>query len=189
MWIVSGLADLLVLLPASLALIALLARTGAAGEAAAYAKALDAGRALLAAANHSGLDSAAAAAKRPLPIQTDLFDPQLIVSGRSAPVISPLILSPDSARELATVAQQLLSTSPAANGRPQLLSPLYADRTVAVLELYQARPIWDSQTKPLFSQRIIAQLMQTHSDPLEMGLFNAQAVADRVGYHAEAKTY
>jgi hypothetical protein len=38
MWIVSGLADLLVLLPASLALIALLARTGAAGEAAAYAK-------------------------------------------------------------------------------------------------------------------------------------------------------
>ncbi|MGD0140346.1 MAG: hypothetical protein ABSD28_15860 [Tepidisphaeraceae bacterium] len=156
---------------------------------AAYAKALDAGRALLAAANHSGLDSAAAAAKRPLPIQTDLFDPQLIVSGRSAPVISPLILSPDSARELATVAQQLLSTSPAANGRPQLLSPLYADRTVAVLELYQARPIWDSQTKPLFSQRIIAQLMQTHSDPLEMGLFNAQAVADRVGYHAEAKTY
>jgi hypothetical protein len=156
---------------------------------AAYDKALDAGRALLAAANHSGLDPAAAAARRPLPIQTDLFDPQLIISGRSAPVISPLILSPDSARELATVAQQLLSTSPAANGRPQLLSPLYADRTVAVLELYQARPIWDSQTKPLFSQRIIAQLMQTHGAPLEMGLFNAQAVADRVGYHAEAKTY
>ena len=40
MWIVSGLADLLVLLPASLALIALLARNGAVGEAVAYAKAL-----------------------------------------------------------------------------------------------------------------------------------------------------
>ena len=40
MWIVSGLADLLVLLPASLALIALLARNGAVGEAVAYVKAL-----------------------------------------------------------------------------------------------------------------------------------------------------
>ena len=40
MWIVSGLADLLVLLPASLVLIALLARSGAVGEAVAYVKAL-----------------------------------------------------------------------------------------------------------------------------------------------------
>lgn len=40
MWIVSSLADLLVPLPASLALIALLARAGAGGEALAYAKAL-----------------------------------------------------------------------------------------------------------------------------------------------------
>jgi len=155
---------------------------------AAYAKALDAGRSLLAAANRSGLDPAAAAAKLPPPIQTDPFDPQLITSGRSAPIISPLILSPDSARELAKIAQQLLSTSPAANGRPQLLSPLYADRNVAVLELYEAKPIWDSRTKSLFDQRIIVQLMQALSAPLEMGLFTPQAVADRVGYHAESKT-
>ena len=40
MRLVSGLADLLVLLPASLAFIGLLLRLGAAGEAAAYAKAL-----------------------------------------------------------------------------------------------------------------------------------------------------
>ncbi len=40
MWIVSGLGDLLVLLAASLALIALLARIGAVGEAVAYVKAL-----------------------------------------------------------------------------------------------------------------------------------------------------
>ncbi|MGD0389333.1 MAG: hypothetical protein ABSC42_10305 [Tepidisphaeraceae bacterium] len=156
---------------------------------AAYAKALDAARSLFAAANKNGLDTAAAAAKLSLPIQTDLFDPQLIASGRSAPVISPLILSPDSARELATIAQQLLSTSPAANGRPQLLSQLYADRTVVVLELYQAKPVWDSQTKPLFSQRIIEQLTQAQCASLEMGLFTAQAVADRVGYHAEPKSY
>ncbi|MGD0768672.1 MAG: hypothetical protein ABSB42_10835 [Tepidisphaeraceae bacterium] len=156
--------------------------------AAAYAKALDAGHALLAVANRKGLDPAAAAAKLPPPIQTDLFDPQLIASGRSAPVISPLILSPDSARALATIAQQLLSTSPAADGRPQLLSPLYADHTVAVLELYEAKPIWDAQTKPRFSQQIIEELRQAHCAPLEMELFTAEAVAGRVGYHAEAKT-
>jgi hypothetical protein len=154
---------------------------------AAYAKALDAGHALLAVANRKGLDPAAAAAKLPPPIQTDLFDPQLIASGRSAPVISPLMLSPDSARALATIAQQLLSTSPAADGRPQLLSPLYADRTVAVLELYEAKPVWDAQTKPRFSQEIIEELRQAHCAPLEMELFTAEAVANRVGYHAEAK--
>jgi hypothetical protein len=155
---------------------------------AAYAKALDAGHSLFAAAKRSGLDPAAAAAKLPPPIQTDPFDPQLIASGRSAAAISPLILSPDSARELATVAQQLLSTPLSASGHRQLLTQLYADRAVAVLELYEAKPIWDSQTKPLFSQRVIEELTQAHRVPLEMGLFTPQAVADRVGYHAEAKT-
>jgi hypothetical protein len=153
----------------------------------AYAKALDAGHLLLAAANRSGLDPAAAAAKLPPPIVTDPFDPQQIISPRSVAVISPMILSSDSARELATVAQQLLSTPLSAGGHRQLLSQLYADRTVAVLELYAANPIWNAQNKPQFAQETIEALREGHCARLETDLFTAQAVADRVGYHSESK--
>lgn len=150
---------------------------------AAYDKAVEAGHILLSAAQTQGLDAAAAAAKRSSPIVTDLFNPQAILAGSSAPTISPLYLQPDSARELANAAQQLLTTPPGWGGRPQLLADLYADRIVSVIELHEAKPAWDSQNESLLTMKIMRTLRQEDSFPLDQQLYTVQAVSDRLDYH------
>ena len=85
------------------------------------------------------------------------------------------------------MSQQLLITPPAQNNRPQLLAELYADRTVAVIELYEAKPAWDENTKPLFTAEVTAMLEQDQKVPLELSLFKPDAVASRLGYQAIAK--
>jgi hypothetical protein len=152
--------------------------------AAAYAKCQQAGSALLSSANDAGLTTAAAKAKLGAPILTDSFSPEAIVSGQAPAVISPLILSSDSARELADVSQKLLITPPAHDNRLQLLANLYADRVVAVIELHEAKPSWDPQTKPYFTSEYVSLLQHEQAIPLELSLFKPEAVASRVGYKA-----
>jgi hypothetical protein len=151
---------------------------------AAYEKAVEAAHALLSSAQHHGLD--AAAAKLSSPIVTDLFNPESILAGRVAPSIPPLNLTPDSARELANIAQQLLTTPVGGNNRPQLLAELYADRIVSVIELREAKPAWDSQDKALLTMSIMANLEQSQRIPLISQLCTVEAVSDRLNYHVEA---
>ncbi|MGD0540736.1 MAG: hypothetical protein ABSB33_04370 [Tepidisphaeraceae bacterium] len=150
---------------------------------AAYAKALEAGHLLLSSAQRQGLDAAAAEAHLSWPIITDPFNPSAVLSDNAAATIAPLNLTPDSARELANAALQLLTTSPGGDNRPQLLTELYADRIVPVIELYQAKPVWDSQDKSLITMSIMERLRQEQRMPLEAQLCTVQAVSDRVGYH------
>jgi hypothetical protein len=150
---------------------------------AAYDKAVEAGHIILSSAQSQGLDAAATAAKLSSPITTDLFNPALIVTGNTAPTISPLYLKPDSARELAAASQQLLTTTPGNNGQPQLLAELYADRIVSVIELHEAKPAWDSQNESFYAMRIMEELRSTESRPLNLQLYTAKAVADRLDYH------
>jgi hypothetical protein len=152
---------------------------------AAYQKALETSRLLLASAQKQGLDAAAAEAHLSSPITTDSFDPSTVLSGRVPASIPPLNLSPDSARELASVALQLLTTTPGGNGRQQLLAELYADRIASVIELHEAKPIWDSQTKSLFTMEIMSELRQQQRIALNAQISTAQAVSDRLGYQPE----
>jgi hypothetical protein len=148
----------------------------------AYQKALDVSRQLLASAQKQGLDAAAAEAHLSSPITTDLFDPNTVLSGRTPASIPPLQLTPDSARELAGAAVQLLTTAPGATGRQQLLAELYADRIASVIELHEARPIWDSQTKSLFTMEIVSELRQQERMSLNAQVSTAEAVSNRLGY-------
>ncbi len=156
---------------------------------AAYDKAVEAGHILFSAAQAQGLDAAAASsAKGSSPIVTEMFSPQEILSGNSPPTISPLNLRPDSVRELADAAQQLLTTPPGHNGRPQLLAELYPDRIVSVIELHKAKPAWDSQDESLLTMEIMRQLRQAEALPLTAQAHAPQAVADRLNYHAVAES-
>jgi hypothetical protein len=155
--------------------------------AAAYAKALKAGRLLLSSANALGLDAAIARTKLPPALMTDPFSPEAIRSGRAPAVIKPLILESDSARQLAEVSQQLLITSPAHDKRPQLLAELYADRAVAVIELHEAAPSWDAESRPFFAALVTARLQEDQKIPLELTLFKPDAVAARLGYQVISK--
>jgi hypothetical protein len=157
--------------------------------AAGYAKALQQGQQLLSSANALGLDAAAAQAKPklPLPIITDQFNPQDIIAGRADAVINPLIMSSDSARQFAKISQQLLTTAPTRQGHRQLLAELYADRTVAVVELREAQPSWDEQTKPFLSAGITQSLEYDQKIPLELAVFKPDAVASRLNYQTMSK--
>jgi hypothetical protein len=155
--------------------------------AAAYAKVLQMGRHLLSSASTLGLDAAAARAKLPPPIMTDPFSPEAIASGRAPAVIEPLILSSDSARELAIVSQQLLITPPSHDNRPQLLAELLADRTVAVIELQEAKPNWTAETKPMLTAQVTYILEQDQKIPLELSFFKPDVVAARLGYQTISK--
>jgi hypothetical protein len=156
--------------------------------AAAYAKAQDAAKSLLADAGKQGLDRAAVAAHLPSPILTDPFDPEAISLGYAQPVISPLRFSPDSAREFAKQSQQLLITPASTGNRPQLTAQLYADRIVSVIELNTAKPIWNTENKPIFTAEIVHQLQVDHGQPLQLSLFTADAVKSRLNYVALEKT-
>jgi hypothetical protein len=155
---------------------------------AAYEKALEASHLLLSSAQRQGLDAAAAEAHFSSPIVTESFNPVIILSGEAPATISPLNLTPDSARELANDALQLLSTAPGGNNRPQLLAELHADRIVPVIELYEAKPVWDSQDKSLYTMRIMEQLQQEQRMPLDAQLCTVQAVSDRLGYQPDASS-
>jgi hypothetical protein len=112
----------------------------------------------------------------------------VILSGQGPATIAPLNLTPDSARELAASALQLVSTPPGGNNRPQLLAELHADRIISVIELNEAKPVWDSQNKANFTMRIIDQLRQEQREPLDAQLCTLQAVSDRLGYQSEASS-
>lgn len=157
--------------------------------AAGYAKALQAGHDLLGAANSVGLDAAAAQskAKLPPPIVTEQFSPEEIASGHAPAVINPLILTSDSARQFATVSGQLLITAPSHDNRRQLLAELYADRTVAVIELHEAKPSWDEETRPMYTFQVTSILESQQAVPMELSLFKPDAVAARVNYQALSK--
>jgi hypothetical protein len=149
---------------------------------AAYDIQLKAAQALLAAANKIGLAPAALAAKLDPPIVTDSFNPEEIADGSMPAVVSPLILVSDSARDLARISQKLLITPAARGSEPNLLAELYADRAASVVELREAKPSWDAQTKPRLTAEVVQGLRHDLGIPLELSLFDAQAVADRVGY-------
>ncbi len=152
---------------------------------AAYEKALEASHLLLSSAQRQGLDAAAAEAHLSTPVVTDLFNPASVLSGNRPAAIPPLNLTPDSARELAGAAQQLLSTVPGANNRPQLLAELHADRIISVIELHEAKPMWDSQNKSEIAMDIVKGLRQEESVPLNAQLSTLQSVSDRLGYQTE----
>ncbi len=109
--------------------------------AAAYAKAQDAAKSLLAAAGQVGLDKAAQDAHAVL-LTTDPFNPYGITSGQSQREIPPLQLKADSVVALANSAQHLLTTPESPSGHRQTLANLYANSTVAVLQLETATPVW-----------------------------------------------
>jgi hypothetical protein len=154
---------------------------------AAYAKALQIGKLLFSSADSLGLDTAVGRTKLPPLIVTEPFSPEAIATGRAPAVIEPLILSTDSARELASVSQQLLTTAPTKDNHRQLLAELYADRTVAVIELREAKPAWDADTKPMFTAQVTALLERQQQIPLELSLFKPDAVISRVGYQQISK--
>jgi hypothetical protein len=152
----------------------------------AYDKALESAHVLLSRAQDRGLDAAASESGLPSPIITDLFVPEDIKSPQTAqPVISPLNLKPDSTRELADTAQQLLSTSPGANGRPQLLAQLYPDAIAAVIELHEARPISEPELKNFYTNKIIWEITQRERYPLEADLSAYANVAARLNYQPQ----
>jgi hypothetical protein len=150
--------------------------------AAAYAKALQAGQLLLKSANNLGLDTAVGRTKLPPVIVTEPFSPEAIRLGRTAPTIEPLSLASDSVRQLATVSQQLLTIEPATDNRRQLLAELYADRTVAVIELKEAKPAWDDETRPMFTAQVTSLLERQQQVPLELSIFKADDVVARMNY-------
>jgi hypothetical protein len=154
---------------------------------AAYSKALQIGKLLLTSANNLGLDVAVARTKLSPPILTDSFSPEAIRTGRAPAVISPLILASDSARDLADVSQKLLITPPAKDNRRQLLAELYADRIVAVIELREAKPAWDADTKPMFTAQVTALLEREQQIPLELSLFKPEDVVSRLDYKPISK--
>ena len=154
---------------------------------AAYAKALQIGKLLLSSANNLGLDVAVGRTKLPPPILTDSFSPEAIRMGRAPAVIEPLILASDSARELAGISQQLLTTAPTKDNRRQLLAELYADRTVAVIELREAKPAWDAETKPMLAAQVTELLEREQRIPLELSLFKPEDVVSRLDYKPIAK--
>ena len=65
---------------------------------------------------------------------------------------------------------------------PRLLADLYADRIVAVIELHEAKPVWDPQDKSRLTMAIMAKLRQELSLPLDEQLCTVQAVSDRLNY-------
>lgn len=152
-----------------------------------YAKVLQAGHQLLSSANALGLDAAVEKAKLSPTIMTDPFNPESIRDNSAPAVIRPLILEPDSTRELARVSQQLLITPPSHDNRPQLLAELYADRAVAVIELREATPGWTDQSKPFYTAQVTAILEQEQKIPLILSLFKPDAVAARLGYQVISK--
>ena len=79
-----------------------------------------------------------------------------------------------------------ISTPESASGHRQLLTNLYADSTVAVIQLESATPIWksDPDYKSIFSVRVAASLSQMAQAPLEKGLFAPDLVKARMGYVA-----
>ncbi|MGD0463974.1 MAG: hypothetical protein ABSB74_15935 [Tepidisphaeraceae bacterium] len=155
---------------------------------AAYEKALEASHLLLSSAQRQGLDAAAAEAHRSSPVVTDPFNPAAVLNGNAPPTITPLNLTPDSARELAGAALQLLTTAPGASNRPQLLAELHADRIIPVIELYEAKPVWDSEDKSLITMSLMERLRQEQRVPLDAQLCTLQAVSDRVGYQPESSS-
>jgi hypothetical protein len=108
------------------------------------------------------------------------------MSGNAAPTIPPLKLTPDAARELAGDALQLLTTAPGGNNRPQSLAELYADRIVSVIELHEAKPIWNAQDKSLYTMELIQGLRQEQAAALNRQLCTVQSISDRLGYQTEA---
>ncbi len=151
--------------------------------AAAYAKAQDAAKSLLAVAQHVGLDKAADDAHAVL-LTTDPFNPYAIVSDQVFPQISPLRLKADSVVALANSAQQLLTTPQSPSGHRQLLANLYANSTVAVIQLETATPNWkdDPDRKSIESAEFLYGLRLEARTPLESGLFAADLVKSRMNY-------
>jgi hypothetical protein len=152
---------------------------------AAYEKALEASRQLLASAQKQGLDAAAAEGHYSSPIVTDPFDPKAIQAGEAAPSIPPLQLTPDSARELADASLNLLTTSRGQNNRPQLLAELYADRIASVIELHEAKPLWNPQTKSFYIIQMMMRMREQLQPPLNAQLSTFQVVSDRLNYQPE----
>jgi hypothetical protein len=164
----------------------------------AFALAQDAAKSLLADANKQGLTKAAAAAKLPAPIVTAPFDPERIVMNRAMAVISmppstplgdptPLPFSPDSARELAKQAQQLLITPSIDHNRPSLVADLYPDRIVSVIALNTATPNWDEDNKSELLSEVNYDMQMTGFRPLALSLFTPDAVKTRMNYVATEK--
>lgn len=150
-----------------------------------YDKALEAAHVLLFHAQQHSLDAAALQMDEPSPIITGPFNPQEIKDSRQPPVISPLNLKPDSTRELADASLQLLSASPGANGRPQLLVQLYPDAIAAVIELNEAKPIWEPEQKNFDTIRLMYGIRAQEQLPLELDLCAYAKVAARMNYVAQ----
>jgi hypothetical protein len=123
---------------------------------AAYDMASDAAHALLADARDHGLAAAAKAAGNKTVITSDAFQPAAILNNTSTiPSIRPLNLKPASVRDLAGATQQLLSTPPAASGRPVSLAELLPDALVSIIELNAATPLWTPQNRSLAEAQVI----------------------------------
>jgi len=151
--------------------------------AAAYEKALEAGRALLAGAQLHGLDQAASQAKLSSPILTESFDPIVLAEEEQSGIsIPPLVLQHYSVLQLGAAAQQLIVTPSGANHRPQGLAELYADRIVSVIELYEAKPSWNADEEPFLAMRTAELAASQTRGPLLSTLFTPQAVSDRLNY-------
>jgi len=155
--------------------------------AAAYDRALKIGRLLLSSASQSGLTAAVAATKLSPPLMTDPFNAAEILNGRVPATIDPLTVKSDSARALATASQDLLITAPAHNAPPLLLTELPADRIVSVIELRSASPIWDADSEPYYSAQVTSTLEREALAPLELALFQPDAVAARLDYQPVAR--
>jgi len=115
-------------------------------------------------------------------MMTDPFNAAEILNGRVAATIDPLTLKSDSVRALATASQQLLITAPAHNAPPLLLTELPADRIVSVIELRSASPIWDADSEAFYSAQITSTLEREELTPLELALFQPDAVAARLNF-------
>ncbi len=80
-----------------------------------------------------------------------------------------------------------MTTPPSKDNRRQLLAELYADRTVAVIELREAKPAWDADTKPMFTAQVTQLLEREQQIPLELSLFKPEDVVSRLDYKVIAK--
>jgi hypothetical protein len=75
-----------------------------------------------------------------------------------------------------------LITAPSHDKAPLLMTELPADRTVAVIELRNATPTFDAQSRPRQISQVAFELASEEKNRLILSLFQPEAVVARLDY-------
>jgi hypothetical protein len=144
-----------------------------------YQKKLDAAKQFLADVQSHGMAAAASLANLGTPIMTSPFNPARLTPDTT---ISPLNLKPDSVMRLSKAAEKLLSDPVPASGRPSEAVELYADRMIAVIELFTATPIMGGNEQFVMLALVSDEKAQQDQQSLVAAYVDYDAVAQRVHF-------